>query len=393
MSCECQDGRRVLRVRSEALGQRYPEFVELSAANRWTITPDTFDGLDTQCLHVPFGGDAAWQTISEFVNFLRTVLTEQRMQPLVAAWLPQGEAALTGGGSSGCASGCSSGSAGGCAMQAQADQPLLAMSPLDATALVSMLRENRIETWYQPVFFAGSHELWGHECLMRGRADDGSLVSPGQLLDWARQERLIFMLDRVCRETHIANAAAALPEDASILINFLPTAIYEPVFCLRTTKAAVKRAGIEPGRVIFEVVESEAVTEMNHLRRILDHYREGGFRIALDDVGSGYAGLTLMAELSPDLIKIDRELVINAPSSKMHRIICNALCEIARQSGKLCLAEGIETAEQYDTMRSIGADLVQGFYFAKPAPDPALTTDVPIPADAVCNKKLRQAVA
>ena len=185
------------------------------------------------------------------------------------------------------------------------------------------------------------------------------------------------MLDRICRETHIANAAKALPDDVSVLINFLPTAIYDPGFCLRTTRAAAKRAGLDPARVIFEVVETENVSDLEHLRGILDHYRQGGFRTALDDVGAGYAGLTMLAELSPNLIKIDRELIRQAPGSKMHRIICYALSEIARQSGALCLAEGIETEQEYQTILGIGVDLVQGYYFAKPALEPAATTPVP----------------
>jgi len=368
-------------VRCDGLSTDYPEFYEFACPTRWQVVAGGPELGGEDVVNVFVGGGAAWDTISEFTNFLRTLMNEQQIAPLLGAWLPGGEEASACSGSGGCS--------GGCATTPQLkfptpldERPLAEMSPLNASPLVEVLHNKRIDTWFQPVFYSGSHELWGHECLMRAKAADGSIISPAQLLDWARQEQLIFMLDRICRETHIANAAAALPGDSSVLINFLPTAIYEPTFCLRTTRAAAKRAGLDASRVIFEVVESEQVSDMEHLRHILDYYREAGFRTALDDVGAGYAGLTMLAELSPDLIKIDRELVRQAAGSKMHRIICNALSQIARQSGKLCLAEGIETAEEYEVMHSIGVDLVQGYYFGKPAADPAFTTNIaPIAAD------------
>jgi len=362
MACECQTGQRVLRVRCDGLHERYPEFKELASPTRWRLVP----GADE--VYITVGGDAAWDTLTEVVNFLRTVLSEQRITHLRGAWLALGENAGCGTDGACC---------GGATGSADIELPLIEMAPLDASPLVKLLYDKRIQSWYQPVFHAGTHELWGHECLMRAEVEDGSIIFPDQLLAWARQERLIFMLDRVCREAHIANAADALPGDSSVLINFLPTAIYEPSFCLRTTRATAKRHGLDASRVIFEVVESEQVTDLPHLRRILDFYRDAGFRCALDDVGAGYAGLTMLADLSPDLIKIDRDLVRQAVDSKMHRIICNALAQIAKQSGKLCLAEGIETQTQYEAMLKIGVDLVQGYYFAKPSAEPVFTTDVP----------------
>lgn len=384
MNCECQTGRRLLRLQAEQLRERFTEFAELASPQRWQVNRVEVNGKAGDVVDAPIGAGAAWDTAADLINFLRTVLSEDRIADLSAAWLPGGSAEAGACQYSGCCG------ANGAAMTEPT--PLATFAPLDASPLVRVLREKRIESWFQPVFHAGSHELWGHECLMRARDEQGRLIGPGQLLDWAHQERLIFMLDRVCRETHIANAAAALPGDTAILINFLPTAIYEPSFCLRTTRACAKRHGLDASRVIFEVVETEQVTELSHLRNILDYYRQAGFRAALDDVGSGYAGLTMLAELSPDLIKIDRDLVRQAVNSKMHRIICNALAQIAKQSGKLCLAEGIETQAEYEAMLKIGVDLVQGFYFAKPAAEPAFATDVnPVNLASVESKQTRAA--
>jgi len=332
----------------------FSEFRELAELRNWSTV--TTGGE----LMVEIGGTSRYVTARDVVNFLRTILPPVQIQGLMARWLSPTEA------SSGC--GCSSNK------NASACQSvyftLEDFAPLDATPLVNIMQSGGIQTFFQPVFQNDCKSVWGYECLMRGVADDGSWLMPKQLLEWAAQERLIFMLDRICRETHIRNAAAVLPDDVAILINFLPTAIYEPSFCLKTTIAAAKSAGIAPNRVIFEVVETEKVLDSNHLSSILDEYRKSGFRVALDDVGSGFAGLMMLADLNPDLIKMDRELVQGAVKSEMYRIIVRALVQIARASGCLILAEGVETEAELALMKSFGVDLFQGFLLGRPAPHP-----------------------
>ncbi|MDB5324720.1 MAG: yjcC 1, partial [Phycisphaerales bacterium] len=159
--------------------------------------------------------------------------------------------------------------------------------------------------------------------------------------------------------------------DSMLLINFMPTAIYKPEFCLQTTMAAAKQADIDPSRIIFEVVEQYEVPDRDHLANILNYYRDHGYRVALDDLGSGYAGLSLLADLDPDLIKIDRELVSRSVKSPTHRAIVDALVRIGRDTDKTVLAEGVETADEMRLMTHLGVDLLQGFYLGKPAAVPA----------------------
>jgi EAL domain-containing protein (putative c-di-GMP-specific phosphodiesterase class I) len=250
----------------------------------------------------------------------------------------------------------------------------------DSSPLMSMLRERRIETWFQPIFTAQTLDLWGYECLMRGRDLEGKLVSPGAIIGWAKQEQLVFMLDRVCRETHLLTAGRMnLPTHAKLLINFMPTSIYQPEYCLQTTMAAAKKGNLDPSRIIFEVVESEEVADHSHLTKILDYYRANGYGVALDDLGSGYAGLSLLADLNPDLIKIDRELISKSTTSKIHRSICESLVRIGKETGKLVLAEGVEKVEEMELMRAAGVDLFQGFLFGKPNAVPATMPLVTLP--------------
>ncbi len=354
MACECRSDKRFVLIKATGNHPDFPEFHELAQLRNWSKVESSIE------LMVEVGGTSQYYTARDVVNFLRTIVTDEQFQNLTASWLPTSETIACNG----------------CSLNERASAsgpvfvPLDIFAPLDATPLVKTLQSGRIQSFFQPVFRSDCKTVWGYECLMRGIAEDGSLLMPKQLLEWAKQERLIFMLDRICRETHIRNAALVLPDDVDILINFLPTAIYEPTFCLRTTIAAARSAGIDPKRVIFEVVETENVADTNHLASILNEYRKSGFRVALDDVGSGFAGLMMLADLNPDLIKIDRELVQGASKSEMHRIIVRALVQIARESGSLVLAEGVETEAEMDLMKSFGVDLFQGFLLGRPAPLP-----------------------
>jgi EAL domain-containing protein (putative c-di-GMP-specific phosphodiesterase class I) len=349
MHCECKTDQRRLALVIRGFGE-YPELQAFGTEHGWDFHPAL------GAIGVDVGEGQVMSGIAELASFLRAVLDPARFQGVRAAWVRR-ELPLP-------------------------DQlpelihasPLAEMVSADSSELMPLLNEERIESWFQPVFRAGTLELWGYECLMRGRALDGSLVSPATLLEWARQEHLTFMLDRVVRELHLRAAGRLqVPAHCQFLVNFLPTAIYRPDFCLATTVRAARESGIEPGRITFEVVETEQMADRDHLRRILAHYREKGFGVALDDVGSGYSGLSLMADLDPDLIKIDRELVSKSAVSAAHRGICASLVGLGRDQGRMVLAEGVETQAEWTVMEELGVDLLQGYFFGRPSPIPALT--------------------
>lgn len=347
--CHCQTGKRTLALCVPKLGSRYPELVAFCETSGWRAD------LMNDRVELGVSGCGQFTNAAEVLNFLRTILDAARLADVRATWLAP------------------------YATPEQLDAALRDAAPIEAMAaatpspLLSMLRDRRIDTHFQPIFRSNDAlDLWGYECLMRGTDAAGKRCSPAEIIAWARAEQLISMLDRVCRETHLINAGTrGIPAHAKLLINFMPTSIYQPEFCLKTTMAAAQRGNIEPSRVIFEVVESENVADRAHLTRILDYYRANGYGVALDDLGSGYAGLSLLGDLSPDLIKIDRELVVKAATSAIHRSICAGLVRIGQENGKLVLAEGVERVEEMHAMRAIGVDLFQGYLFGKPAAQPA----------------------
>ncbi len=236
--------------------------------------------------------------------------------------------------------------------------------------LIGLIREERVQIHYQPIVQVGhTAQAYAYECLLRGEGSGGTPISPGRMFKAAELADLEFHLDRLARVAAIRDSHA-LGMEAPLFINFRPTAIYDPAFCLRTTVGAAQQLGIDPQRIVFEVVESEAVSDHEHLRYIVDQYRQGGFRIALDDLGAGYASLNLLKDLEPDFVKLDRELIRHIHANPAQATIVEAIIGMARNLGIRTIAEGIEEAEEYRWLREAGIDLVQGFYFARPAHPP-----------------------
>lgn len=236
--------------------------------------------------------------------------------------------------------------------------------------LLAMLEERRLTSYFQPIVHAATPtEVYGHEALLRGVAADGTLIPPSHLFDTARGAGLLFQLDLAARRSAIANAASH-GLTGKLFVNFAPTAIYDPASCLRSTVAAIDQAGIARSDVVFEIVETERAHDPAHLRKILDYYRGAGFRIALDDVGSGYSSLNLIHLLRPDVLKLDMELVRGVDTDPYKARIAANLLDVATSLGIDALAEGIETQAELEWVREHGAKFVQGYLIAKPAAAP-----------------------
>ncbi len=238
-----------------------------------------------------------------------------------------------------------------------------------AKDLMEVLDNRRLVSHFQPIFKVSDLSLYAHEALIRGTRIDGSLIPPNVLFGQAREAELLFNLDRMSREIVLATAAQ-YEYFGRLFINFLPSAIYNPENCLSTTVELAKKYGFDFKNLTFEVVETERIADTAHLKHILDYYRAKGFRTALDDVGSGYSSLNLLASLAPNVVKIDRELIMNIDQEPLKQAIVGGILSMAKQTDITTLAEGVETEAEWQYIKSIGIDLVQGFYFARPAPEP-----------------------
>lgn len=233
--------------------------------------------------------------------------------------------------------------------------------------LIEMMQERRLTAFFQPIVLtANPAEVHGHECLLRGCERDGSIVSAGEILRVARDADMLFTLDRAARLEAIRNVVEKRPS-GQIFINFAPTAIYDPAFCLRTTVSAVEESGLPAERFVFEVNAADRIADLDHLAGIVRFYRQRGFRIALDDLGAGYGSLDLLARLQPDYVKIDLGLVRGVDQDPFRARVLDRLLDLARDLRLLTLVEGIETEAEWNWARDHGADFSQGFLFARPA--------------------------
>lgn len=236
--------------------------------------------------------------------------------------------------------------------------------------LVRLMDESRICVHFQPIVRADDpSSVFAHECLARGMDDDGRLIMPDELFRVARDADLLFNLDRVCRLSAI-RCTAEHGVETPIFLNFNPTTIYNPEYCLKSTLEAIRKVGMPPYSVVFEVVESDEVRDVDHLRGIVEYYRKHGMRVALDDLGAGYGSLNLLEILRPDFVKLDMNLVHGVDSNPYKAAITRNLLAMARELGVRTIAEGVETVAEWDWLTAHGADLLQGYLFARPAAPP-----------------------
>ena len=162
------------------------------------------------------------------------------------------------------------------------------------------------------------------------------------------------------------SCAAKLGIDRQLNINFLPKAVYEPRGCIRLTLDAATRTGFDKDRLTFEIVESEDIADTDHLKGIITEYRRHGFKVALDDFSTGYSGLSRLAELKPDIVKLDRALIKDCDQDRVRLAIIASMIALGAEVGIKMVLEGVERIGEVEALRSVGGRFMQGFYFARP---------------------------
>ncbi|MEX0693470.1 MAG: EAL domain-containing protein [Rhodospirillales bacterium] len=222
---------------------------------------------------------------------------------------------------------------------------------------------------FQPIVDVAAGTVFAYEALVRGVDGSGAGSVLAQVTD---ENRYIF--DQTCRVKAI-QIATSLGIDCNLSINFLPNAVYRPETCIRATMQAADTFGLPVNRIIFEVTESEPVNDPVHLMGIFEEYRERGFITAIDDFGSGYAGLNLLSRFRPQILKLDMELCQGISSDHVKATITKGAIDTAHALGIKVIAEGVETKADYDTLAGLGTDYYQGYLFGVPKVEELGTPD------------------
>lgn len=220
---------------------------------------------------------------------------------------------------------------------------------------------------YQPIVTA-AEEIFAYELLSRFHQEDGSMIYPNEIFSAAKSRGRLYALDRICRMTAVRHAAKL--KDAKAFINFIPTSIYSPEYCLRSTTGLANELGVNPKQLVFEVVETEKVDDLDHLRKILAFYKEKGFQYALDDVGEGYSTIEMLADLKPHFMKLDMQFVQGVAEDAAKQKTALKFLQKSLEVGSIPLAEGVETRQDFEWLKKQGYQLFQGYYFGKPAASP-----------------------
>lgn len=239
---------------------------------------------------------------------------------------------------------------------------------LASSWLPGLLNDEQLTFHFQPIVGALGMEVHGFEALVRGSGEHAGR-SPGQIIDAAKAHDAVLKFDQIARRRAIETGAPKLRGNEKLFVNFLPMTVYDPNVCLRTTMRAAQDAGVDFSRLVFEVVESEEYPDIDHLRRILDVYREAGCGVALDDLGSGNTAINYIDLLSPDYIKLDKHIVTTAVEQEQYGLLLG-LVSHAKHRNITVIAEGVETERQLAVMQEFGVDMVQGWLIAKPAAEP-----------------------
>jgi EAL domain-containing protein (putative c-di-GMP-specific phosphodiesterase class I)/GGDEF domain-containing protein len=227
--------------------------------------------------------------------------------------------------------------------------------------LRASLRERGVYIDYHPIVVTDTQEIYGYEALARGVMR--SLRSPEVMFDVAAEADLVWELSRLCRSRAIEGMDTHLQPGELLFLNVDPHDFNDPAFNEHEVK--------QPERVVIEITERTAIKDYPKFRERLRAFREAGFRFAVDDAGSGYAGLGSIANLEPDYIKLDISLINGIDTNFIKQNLVETMVKFANDHGARVIAEGVERAEEFKAVKELGVHLVQGFFLHRPSRAPA----------------------
>jgi EAL domain-containing protein (putative c-di-GMP-specific phosphodiesterase class I)/GGDEF domain-containing protein len=233
--------------------------------------------------------------------------------------------------------------------------------------LQRILKTGLVRAVYQPVVDLHERRIVGYEALTRVPR---TLFDPIELLFKAAHDNdAVWTLERLCRKKALENLPP-LDKDQLVFLNIEPDSIHDPELRDLTFESLLEGAGLEPTQVVLEVTERSAVKDFAAFRQTLQHVRERGLRLAMDDVGAGYAGLQAIAEIAPDFIKVDINLVRDVHTHRIKRELIATIRRFAASTGIDLVAEGVESPEELESLMEVGVRHAQGFLFARPGAPP-----------------------
>jgi len=235
--------------------------------------------------------------------------------------------------------------------------------------LQQILDERMLEAHFQPILDFHSGEIVGHEGLIRGPLDT-PLRAPIDLFRAANKHGLILRLERLCRQT-VIERFAALGLDGTLFLNVRPQCLALPGVGTAGTRELLKRLDIHPERIVIELTENLPIFDFASVRAALTTYRSVGFKVAIDDLGEGFASFRLWSELQPEYVKADMHFVQGIDRDPLKLQFLKSIQQLAEACGSLIIAEGIETEAELAVVRDLGVPFGQGYLIGRPGAQPS----------------------
>lgn len=231
----------------------------------------------------------------------------------------------------------------------------------DLEVLAAGFEEALASLWmaFQPIVSSSRRQVFAYEALMR--TEHATLGSPLDLLDAAERLDCLARLNELVL-ARVTEASFSAPPGALLFVNLTPTSLNDPLlFCGENPLAPIAQ------RVVLELTERSSMTQIPDAVEKIGALRELGFRIAVDDLGTGYSGLTSLVRFQPEFIKYDKELIGGIQDSPARIHLVRSLEQLCGELGIRTIAEGVEQEAERDALVGLGCDLLQGYLFARPA--------------------------
>ena len=239
--------------------------------------------------------------------------------------------------------------------------------------LEKIIQNKDLHTYFQPIVDIQTMETMGFEALNRPEISD-LFGNVDYFYEFVGQTDKVFLFECFCRNLSLQRfkgrlSGGMLRKDFVLFLNIHPNVLLDKSYHSGETLQLLKELDIKPQQVVFELTERSAVIDFVEFERVLSHYRSQGYRIAVDDVGSGYNSLKTLIYLKPEFIKLDRSLIQFIDKHCEQQQLVTLLMKYAEQAGTKMIAEGIERLEELDYLQQIGIHYAQGYALGKPTMD------------------------
>lgn len=233
-----------------------------------------------------------------------------------------------------------------------------------STEFENILKNESITTLFQPIISLKNGEVIGYESLSRG-PKNSNFYSPLSLIKIAEEENKLWELELLFRKKAIEKAYS-LDKNKLLFINVDPNIIKNSKFEKEFTSCYLEKYNISPQSIIFEITERTAIEDYKKFSSILKNYTDKGYRIAIDDTGSGYSGLKTILEIKPNYIKLDIDLIKNINKDSFKQDIVKSLVSLSESTNIKLIAEGIELQEELECLVKLGVHAGQGYFLQRP---------------------------